>query len=130
MHSHSIDLERDELFPLEEECRRRLSRAPSPTTLWRWRTKGVRISGQTIKLACVRVGGTWYTTRRAFAEFLRRQTEAAVAERGDDEPRRRSEVTTRRLRDAGLLQESTPRAALSQRSTHAARRPTEANEEE
>lgn len=99
----SIDLESDEqLLTLAEACRL-LPRQPSPATLWRWRTKGILTNGQRIKLDCVRVGGTWCTTRKAMAEFLRRQTEAALSVGNDESTPERSPATERKLKAAGLL---------------------------
>lgn len=100
MLAQAIDLDNDELLTLAEACRL-LPRKPSPSTLWRWRTKGVVVNGQRIRLDCVRVGGKWHTTRSAFSEFLRRQTEAATTD--DTESTERSERTERKLTEAGLL---------------------------
>ena len=47
---------------------------------------GVKIKGRKIKLRCVRVGGKWYTTDAAFSEFLREQTDAALAVDTPDRP--------------------------------------------
>lgn len=97
----TINLESDELLTLSEACRL-LPTKPSPTTLWRWRTKGILVNGQRIRLECIRVGGKgWHTTRFAFSEFLRRQTEVATV--ADSESTERSERTERKLTEAGLL---------------------------
>jgi hypothetical protein len=97
---HNINLETDELLALGEACRL-LPIKPSPATLWRWRTKGVRAGNQRIWLECVRVGGRWYTTRAAMARFISQQTAAATPI--DDEPRERSALTERKLDEAGLI---------------------------
>src|SRR4051812_2842784 len=88
------------LLTMAQACRL-LPKQPSPSTLWRWRTRGVTINGQRIRLACIRSGGQWLTSAAAVAEFLRQQTGAALAksEYGVEE---RSETMLRRLVDAGL----------------------------
>ena len=74
--SVEIDFDNEPLITFAQACRL-LPKKPAPSTLWRWRKKGVRVNGRTIKLACIRSGGKWLTTATAFAEFLRQQTEAA-----------------------------------------------------
>jgi len=101
----SIDLQHEELLTLSEACQL-LPRIPSPSTLWRWRTKGVVANGQRIRLTCVRAGGVWYTSRQSFAEFLRRQTDAALgasdtSDSANDDAR--TEAQTAKLRNARLL---------------------------
>lgn len=96
-----INLHHDELLTLGEACRL-LPRKPSPATLWRWRTKGILIGKQRIKLECVRVGGQWCTTADAMAEFLQRQTKAAL-EVESNQPSTRSDSTVRRLQESGLM---------------------------
>lgn len=99
-----IDLEDDELLSISEACHL-LPRRPSPSTLWRWRVHGVAAGGKRVFLQCVKVGSTWCTTRRAFAEFVREQTEAALGQSpfGDDSPSERPESTERRLDERSLL---------------------------
>jgi len=101
----TIDLRTDELLTLAEACRL-LPKTPSPATLWRWRTRGVSVGGQRIKLECIRVGGKWCTTRQAMANFLRRQTDVALeSDEADsaDSSTERPAATTERLATAGLL---------------------------
>jgi hypothetical protein len=83
------------------QAARQLPRRPAPSTFWRWRHEGVLINGRRIKLRCVRVGGQWYTTATAFADFLREQTAAALEQ--EIEPTDRPADTERRLASAGLL---------------------------
>ncbi len=97
----TIDLEHDELLTLGQACRL-LPRKPSPTTLWRWRAKGVIVRGQRIRLEAVRCGGVWCTTQAAMADFLRRQT-AAASPVTEDLPETRSPATERKLAAAGLV---------------------------
>ena len=99
MHA-TIDLEHDELLTLGQACRL-LPRKPSPPTLWRWRTKGVWIAGQRIRLECVRFGGRWFTTSEAMSEFVAKQSQMPTV---DEEPTaQRSASTTKKLREADLL---------------------------
>lgn len=100
----TIDIKNGELKAFSKALRS-LPKPPSPSTAWRWRTVGVHVGGQRIRLDAVRVGGRWYTTDEAVGEFIQRQTEAALAqpESGDDSPSKRPEATERRLGEAGLL---------------------------
>ncbi len=94
-----INVLQDQLLTLGDACRL-LPRPPSPATLWRWRVRGVN----GVKLECVRVGGSWATTAEAVAEFLLAQTNHAARPESMYENREgRSETTTRRLRNSGLL---------------------------
>jgi hypothetical protein len=97
-----INLETDELRPLSEVIRARIGRRISPATLWRWRLKGVN----GVRLECVRVGGYWFTTNAAFAEFLAAQTanvlRSGLALLAEPTPTRSPEKE-RRLRELGLL---------------------------
>ena len=83
-----------------------LPKKPSPPTLWRWRTSGVLINGQRIRLECVKVGGSWLTTDEAFSEFMRQQTAAALAPFDAPEKPSRSPETQKRLAKAGLIQKA------------------------
>ena len=98
----TIDLETDELIPIGDLTKKRLGKRVSPATIWRWRLKGVKAGGITIKLEAVRVAGVWHTTTAAFAEFISVQTTAANAAH-QMEPTSRSESTQRRLAKAGLV---------------------------
>lgn len=101
--SAQINAAVDQLRPVNEVVRAHLGRRVSPPTLWRWRLKGVNGA----RLECLRVGGIWVTTDAAFAEFLRAQTENALAACNtgisDDAPAELSAETTRRLKAAGVL---------------------------
>ena len=104
----TIDIETDELLPVAAVIKERLGKKLSAPTLWRWRVIGIR----GVKLECVLAGGVWCTTLKAFAEFLRAQTAAAL-ERGaarsrpKGKPARpsptRDTATRNRLANAGLL---------------------------
>jgi len=69
-----IDLESDDLRPVWIVARDRTGRRPSPATVWRWVRKGVRGG----RLEAVFLQGVWHTTSAAFADFIRRQTAAAL----------------------------------------------------
>lgn len=95
-----IDLEHDDLRPVAVIAKERTGKRPPPGTVWRWRLKGCR--GE--KLECYLVNGTWCTTKAAFADFIRRQTDAANAAcTAEGVSSERDEATTRRLKAAGLL---------------------------
>ena len=79
---------------------RRNGRPTSPSTIWRWMSSGIRVNGQVIKLASVRIGTNRLTSRRALLEFLERQQ---AAQQGEPDPaptpsptqsRRRAEVAS------------------------------------
>jgi len=67
----AIDIKKGKLKAFSKALRSKLPKPPSPSTAWRWRTVGVRIGDQTIRLDAVRVGGKWYTTDEAVDEFIR-----------------------------------------------------------
>lgn len=97
-----IDLEHDDLRPVAEIAAERTGRRPPPGTVWRWRLKGCH--GE--KLEAVLVHGVWCTTVSAFADFIRRQTAAAMANckgASESETPERDERKTRQLQAAGLL---------------------------
>lgn len=57
----------------------RAGRPVHPTTLMRWVIDGVTApGGRRVKLAAVRVGSRWLTTRAAVAEFIQAQQPAEV----------------------------------------------------
>jgi hypothetical protein len=99
----TIDAAADQLRPVNDVIKARLGKRISPATLWRWRLRGVN----GVKLECLRLGGCWVTSDAAFAEFLRAQTENALAAcaggSADDAPSERSPEKVRRLKAAGLL---------------------------
>lgn len=101
----TIDLETDQVEPVDVIAKQVTGKRFAPSTKWRWIRKGIRAGGQRIKLAAVFHAGTWCTTRAAFAAFIEAQTAAALAtdDEASDEPTERTPETARRLRDAGLL---------------------------
>jgi hypothetical protein len=101
MNAETIDLADVQLITLAEACRM-LPMKPAPSTLWRWRTKGVKVNGRRIKLQCVRVGARWCTTLDEFRDFIREQTAAAMARTDDDLAVKRTAETIRRLEQANL----------------------------
>ncbi|MEX1229496.1 MAG: DUF1580 domain-containing protein [Planctomycetaceae bacterium] len=95
-----IDLENDHLRPVAEIAKERTGKRPPPGTVWRWRLKGCHGA----KLEAVLVNGCWCTTKAAFADFIRRQTDAANAAcTAEGVSHERDEATERRLKAAGLL---------------------------
>jgi hypothetical protein len=97
----AIDLENDELRPVNSLVERRLGRRLSPATIWRWRTKGVR----GVRLECYLIAGHWCSTPAALAEFFRASSEAATPVEIAVTPivHERSPAKERRLRAAKLL---------------------------
>lgn len=72
----------------------------APTTVWRWRTKGVK----GVKLEAFAIGGRQYTTVEALERFITGVTvanEAATEERSESDER--SQATERWLQAADLL---------------------------
>ena len=90
-----IDLEADDLRPVATVARDRTGKRPSPASIWRWIHKGNRGG----KLEAVFLTGVWHTTAAAFADFIRRQTAAALG--ASDRPSQG--VTDDELRANGLL---------------------------
>lgn len=87
------------------EAARELPGHPNPSTLWRWRTKGVR----GVRLKTILIGGRRHVTPAALDEFITATT--AAGETVNEKPstgaesnsrRQRSADTSRRLRQAGL----------------------------
>jgi hypothetical protein len=89
------------------EAARLLPKRPNPATLWRWRTKGVR--GVLLKTSMI--GGRRYVTPAALRQFNEAVTAAAAGKSAapvegprTKSKRQRPAETSRRLRQAGLLQ--------------------------
>lgn len=77
----SIDLENStDVRPVAHVAEKLSGKRPSPATVWRWVRKGVRGG----KLEAVFLRGVWQTTPAAFADFIRRQTAAALAPSAPD----------------------------------------------
>jgi hypothetical protein len=88
------------------DAARLLPKRPNPATLWRWRTKGVR----GVKLETVLIGGRRYVSRAALRQFIDAVTAAAsqaegpaVSKPSNESKRQRPAETSRRLRQAGLI---------------------------
>ena len=95
-----FDLEHDDLRPVSAIAKERTGKRPSPGTVWRWRLKGCHGA----KLEAVLVHGCWCTTKAAFADFIRRQSDAANAAcTAEGVSTERDDATERRLKAAGLL---------------------------
>jgi Protein of unknown function (DUF1580) len=78
------------------EAARELPGKPSPCTLWRWRSRGIR----GVKLKTVLRGGRRFVSRQQLADFIEATTNRGAAR---DEPVRNAGATTERLQEAGLL---------------------------
>ncbi len=60
-----------------------------PSTTFRWSTKGVKTAGgEVVKLAAVRVGTRWLTSRSAVARFVAALTAAATPSAAAEVPAR------------------------------------------
>ncbi len=96
----TINLEIDDLRPVNKFVRARFGKRVSPATLWRWHAKG----SNGARLEVVKCGGCWMTTAAAFAEFIRVQTaNCTPTPIGNDAPVERSAATKKKLAAAGLL---------------------------
>lgn len=93
---------RRELIPLDNK-----GKPISPSTAWRWITKGLMTpTGERVKLKVIQVGGRPFVTRDGVEEFFAKLTEAreVAAERDESSDSTDwSEAKTRRLKDAGLI---------------------------
>jgi hypothetical protein len=94
-----IDIENDTLVPVPDLVEEKTGRRPSPQLAWRWRTKGCN----GVRLSCVRIGQTWYTTAEAFAEFTRAQSGDCNSGGPVTPAHDREHSMRRRLKAAGLL---------------------------
>ena len=72
----TIDVTRDDVFPVQDLAEKLLPRPVSGTTLWRWYTHGYR----GVRLETAPVGRYRYSTEAAFREFLERMREATAAD--------------------------------------------------
>jgi len=72
MPTPTINPETDDLRPVNQIVHERLGKRVAASTLYRWRSAGVR----GVRLECVFVGGVCCTTMAAFAAFVRAQTDA------------------------------------------------------
>jgi hypothetical protein len=85
----------------------RPGRGTSPSTIWRWITRGVALpDGTRLRLEAVRCGSRWLTSAAAIELFFRAQTAAA---RGEEAPAgaqrhndRRQDQVERELEGMGL----------------------------
>lgn len=57
----------ERLLPFKEF--RKLLPEVHRSTIERWITKGVSVSGQIVRLAAVKVGGRWYCSEKAIQDF-------------------------------------------------------------
>jgi hypothetical protein len=94
----TISLDSGELLSLAEAART-LPGRPGPSTLWRWRTRGIR----GVRLATVLIGGRRYVSKQALAAFAQRLTDATDPQLRDEAASERSPATAESLHSAGLL---------------------------
>lgn len=71
-----IDIRREQMITFGRLARslprRRMDRPVHPSTVHRWRSKGIR----GIRLEAVRIGGAWQTSQEAFERFVAKLTAA------------------------------------------------------
>jgi hypothetical protein len=82
-----IDLATEAVRALAEAAGRlppvRASRPVSPSTVWRWATRGVRSrNGVVVRLETIKIGGTCCTSDQALVRFFLALTEGATQPAG------------------------------------------------
>ena len=96
------DLQSTDLVLLSRLARN-LPSKPSPATIWRWHARGVN----GVKLKVIRIGGRLFTKQTYWDAFVAAQNPPLA---GTEAAGQRSEATAERLREAGLMNESTGEA--------------------
>jgi hypothetical protein len=109
INTAGIELQAGDTLTLNALCRilppRDNGHRPNPKTVLRWITKGVNApDGQVIRLAAVRVGSKWITTRRAAQEFIAALTAAALGDEVAAGPPPRSAGQRRRDHERALAE--------------------------
>lgn len=94
----SIDIHREHLLSLAQAARM-LPSSPSPTTMWRWCTRGVR----GVRLRSVKVGRSRMTSEEALQEFISNLNPEATSEDSAQTRETRSSACTAALRRRGLI---------------------------
>lgn len=99
----AIDIRRELLLKLSQAAQS-LQHPVAPSSIWRWTRRGIR----NIRLESVVIGGIRYTSAEALERFAAAVTAASepmiAVPTFDAVPPTRDESTTRRLKEAGLLQ--------------------------
>ena len=91
----------EQLQPLLPLLSRMLGNRPSPATLWRWHSQGVKApDGSRVKLQAMKVGGKLYATPENVKAFIVAQNPPPAT---SDNQTVRSPEVERRLQCAGLL---------------------------
>ena len=91
----------DQLQPLLPLLARMIGHRPSPATVWRWTTHGIKAGDRRVKLRATKIGGKLHATPDDIQRFIREQNPPTPDEA--DEQAERSPETERRLAAAGLL---------------------------
>jgi hypothetical protein len=110
----SIDLDTEDVLSLAKAARLlpavRGSKPPHPTTLVRWATVGIKsVSGRTVTLETVFIGGTRMTSKQALARFIARRNDAEFKPMTESAERERTYLekqaaeAMQRMRAAGLI---------------------------
>ncbi len=87
-----IDIHSEHLISLSEAARL-LPGKPSPATIWRWYSKGVK----GVRLTTIVCGGRRVTSKEALQKFCDRLTEAKATQQEDLDRDMRAEATRRRV---------------------------------
>lgn len=94
----SIDIHRERLLSLAQAARLLPSR-PSPTTMWRWCTRGIR----GVRLRSVKIGRSRMTSEEALQEFVSNLNPEVISEDSPQKHETRSPASTEALRKRGLI---------------------------
>ena len=79
-------------------AKRKIGTRPSPATIWRHCLKGLQ--GGSVKLSAVKHSGRWYTTEKAYEQFIADQNPPKTE---DDSPLDGDDPNDDDLRANGLL---------------------------
>jgi hypothetical protein len=100
----SIDIEQDELFPLNRpEAFWPTRPVPDLSQFFRWRTRGLLApSGARVRLQTVKIGLRRFTTKAAVAEFIAAQNGQPVAVEKPEQKKRRASDAGKVLEAMGV----------------------------
>lgn len=91
----------ESLQPLPPLLKKMLGHRPSPATIWRWHTAGLKVGDRRVKLRALRIGARLYGTREDVAAFIDAQNPPEPVD--DANAGERTPEMERRLKAAGLL---------------------------
>lgn len=85
----------EQLQPLLPLLARMLGHRPSPATVWRWTSRGVKVGNSRVKLEAKKVGGKLLASPEAVTRFIEAQNQPS--EDTNDGEYERTPETERRL---------------------------------